>query len=171
MQGYKAQSEMVLESLDKLIGAYEGRKESLVVEGVHLSLNSVVRLMQRHPSILPFLIHISNEAKHRERFAVTLSIHPGTFHLACMQSEQHSTACGVLRSWYATVRHAGKGFERPLIQVMPVCSNLCCWYGGTASGIMLYSNMLSHADNFVINCTSGLCPCCVSGKSFDPLCC
>ncbi|CAL8470947.1 g10489 [Coccomyxa elongata] len=70
IQGYKAQSEMVLENLDKLIGAYEGRKESLVVEGVHLSLNSVVRLMQRHPSILPFLIHISNEAKHRERFAV-----------------------------------------------------------------------------------------------------
>lgn len=61
---------MVLESLDRLIGAYEARKESLVVEGVHLSLNSVVRLMQRHPSILPFLIHISNEAKHRERFAV-----------------------------------------------------------------------------------------------------
>ncbi|KAK9901222.1 hypothetical protein WJX75_000988 [Coccomyxa subellipsoidea] len=70
IQGYKAQSEMVLESLDRLIGAYEARKESLVVEGVHLSLNSVVRLMQRHPSILPFLIHISNEAKHRERFAV-----------------------------------------------------------------------------------------------------
>lgn len=69
-QGYKAQSEMVLESLDRLIGAYEARRESLVVEGVHLSLNSVVRLMQRHPSILPFLIHISNEAKHRERFAV-----------------------------------------------------------------------------------------------------
>ena len=70
-QGYKAQSEMVLESLDKLIGAYEARRESLVVEGVHLSLNSVVRLMQRHPSILPFLIQISNEAKHRERFAVS----------------------------------------------------------------------------------------------------
>ncbi len=73
---------MVLENLDKLIGAYEGRKESLVVEGVHLSLNSVVRLMQRHPSILPFLIHISNEAKHRERFAVRLLIHPDTFNLA-----------------------------------------------------------------------------------------
>jgi 2-phosphoglycerate kinase len=69
-QGYKAQSEMVLDSLDRLIGACEARRESLVVEGVHLSLNSVVRLMQRHPSIVPFLIHISNEDKHRERFAV-----------------------------------------------------------------------------------------------------
>jgi hypothetical protein len=61
---------MVLESLDSLIRACEERKESLVVEGVHLSLNAVVRLMRRHPSIVPFLIHISNEAKHRERFAV-----------------------------------------------------------------------------------------------------
>lgn len=30
----------------------------------------VVRLMQRHPSVVPFLVHISNEAKHMERFAV-----------------------------------------------------------------------------------------------------
>ena len=40
------------------------------MEGVHLSLNFVVRLMQRHPTIVPFLVHISNEAKHMERFAV-----------------------------------------------------------------------------------------------------
>ena len=61
---------MVLESLDKLIGTCEARSESMVVEGVHLSLNAVMRLMQKHPSIVPFLVHISNEAKHRERFAV-----------------------------------------------------------------------------------------------------
>jgi hypothetical protein len=30
----------------------------------------VVRMMQRHPSVVPFLVHISNEAKHVERFAV-----------------------------------------------------------------------------------------------------
>lgn len=27
-------------------------------------------MMQRHPSVVPFLVHISNEAKHMERFAV-----------------------------------------------------------------------------------------------------
>ena len=74
MQGYKAQSEMVLESLDKLIGTCEARRESMVVEGVHLSLNAVIRLMQKHPSIVPFLVHISNEAKHRERFAVGICL-------------------------------------------------------------------------------------------------
>ena len=42
IEGYKAQSEMVIDSLDRLITAWEVRKESEVVEGVHLSLNFVV---------------------------------------------------------------------------------------------------------------------------------
>ena len=70
LQGYKAQSEMVMESLDRLISSCAARHESLVCEGVHLSLNFVVQLMQRHPTIVPFLIYISNEDKHKERFAV-----------------------------------------------------------------------------------------------------
>ena len=42
VEGFKAQSEMVIDSLDQLITAWEDRKESVVVEGVHLSLNFVV---------------------------------------------------------------------------------------------------------------------------------
>ncbi|KAK1267019.1 hypothetical protein QJS04_geneDACA000303 [Acorus gramineus] len=41
IEGFKAQSEMVIDSLDRLITAWEERKESVVVEGVHLSLNFV----------------------------------------------------------------------------------------------------------------------------------
>lgn len=70
VEGYKAQSEMVIESLDRLISAWEERKESVVVEGVHLSLNFVMGLMKRHPSIIPFMIYIANEEKHLERFAI-----------------------------------------------------------------------------------------------------
>ena len=81
VQGYKAQSEMVMESLDRLISSCAARHESLVCEGVHLSLNFVVQLMQRHPSIVPFLIYISNEDKHKERFAVRLL--PACLH-ACL---------------------------------------------------------------------------------------
>jgi hypothetical protein len=33
---------MVMDSLDRLITAWEAKKESVVVEGVHLSLNFVV---------------------------------------------------------------------------------------------------------------------------------
>lgn len=42
VQGFKAQSEMVMDSLDRLVTAWEAKKESVVVEGVHLSLNFVV---------------------------------------------------------------------------------------------------------------------------------
>lgn len=70
IEGFKAQSEMVIDSLDRLITAWEDRKESVIVEGVHLSLNFVVGLMKKHPSIIPFMIYIVNEEKHMERFAV-----------------------------------------------------------------------------------------------------
>ncbi|CAM0954526.1 unnamed protein product [Alopecurus aequalis] len=70
IEGYKAQCEMVIDSLDRLITAWEDRKESVVVEGVHLSLNFVMGLMRKHPSIIPFMVYISNEDKHMERFAV-----------------------------------------------------------------------------------------------------
>ncbi|KAK9279242.1 hypothetical protein L1049_012920 [Liquidambar formosana] len=53
IEGFKAQSEMVIDSLDRLITAWEERKESVVVEGVHLSLNFVMGLMKKHPSIIP----------------------------------------------------------------------------------------------------------------------
>ncbi|KAH0906895.1 hypothetical protein HID58_038722 [Brassica napus] len=42
VEGFKAQSEMVIDNLDRLITSWEERKESVVVEGVHLSLNFVV---------------------------------------------------------------------------------------------------------------------------------
>lgn len=45
VEGFKAQSEMVIDSLDRLITAWEERKESVVVEGVHLSLNFVVNIL------------------------------------------------------------------------------------------------------------------------------
>ncbi|KAJ0966603.1 hypothetical protein J5N97_023520 [Dioscorea zingiberensis] len=70
VEGFKAQSEMVIDSLDRLITSWEERKESVVVEGVHLSLNFVMGLMKKHPSIIPFMVYISNEEKHMERFAV-----------------------------------------------------------------------------------------------------
>jgi len=52
VEGFKAQSEMVIDSLDRLITSWEERKESVVVEGVHLSLNFVVCLILLGHSIL-----------------------------------------------------------------------------------------------------------------------
>ncbi|EHA8588234.1 hypothetical protein COCNU_scaffold004486G000020 [Cocos nucifera] len=48
VEGFKAQSEMVIESLDRLITTWEDRKESVIIEGVHLSLNFVRKGSSRH---------------------------------------------------------------------------------------------------------------------------
>ncbi|EFA85558.1 hypothetical protein PPL_01517 [Heterostelium album PN500] len=70
LQGYEAQNEMIFNKLDVLIDHYEKRNESLIVEGVHLDTRLIVRLVKKHPSCIPFLMYISNEAKHKERFAI-----------------------------------------------------------------------------------------------------
>lgn len=61
-----------MERVEKLVSVCEARNESMVMEGVHLSMNAIVKIMAKHPSVLPFLVYISNEAKHRERFAVSI---------------------------------------------------------------------------------------------------
>ena len=42
VEGYKAQSEMVIDSLDRLITLWEQKCESVIIEGVHLNLDFVV---------------------------------------------------------------------------------------------------------------------------------
>jgi 2-phosphoglycerate kinase len=54
----------------RLIASHEARSESLILEGVHLSPSLLVKIMSQHGSVVPFLVHISNETKHMERFAV-----------------------------------------------------------------------------------------------------
>jgi hypothetical protein len=43
---------------------------SPVGPGVHLNISTVVKLMARHPSVLPFLVYIPSESRHVERMAV-----------------------------------------------------------------------------------------------------
>eukprot|EP00798_Chlamydomonas_sp_ICE-L_P001904 gene1904-33318_t len=45
LAGFKAQCAPVVEQLDRLITGFEERRQSVVCEGVHLSINSVVKLM------------------------------------------------------------------------------------------------------------------------------
>ncbi|KAG2826513.1 hypothetical protein PC129_g15182 [Phytophthora cactorum] len=70
LKGYKMQSDLVLEKLDRVLTMFEKRKQSLVVEGVHLNTDDLLTLVKKHPTCVPFMIYISNENKHRERFAV-----------------------------------------------------------------------------------------------------
>ena len=70
LKGYVAQSEMIFERLQRVIASYEARREPLIVEGVHLNMDAMARLMENHPSCIAFMVYISNAHKHRERFAV-----------------------------------------------------------------------------------------------------
>nr|CCA28030.1 conserved hypothetical protein [Albugo laibachii Nc14] len=70
LRGYKLQSQLVLEKLDQILTNFEKRNQSLVVEGVHLNTDQLIELVQKHPTCIPFVVYISNELKHRERFAV-----------------------------------------------------------------------------------------------------
>eukprot|EP00736_Rhodelphis_marinus_P011402 Rmarinus@m.9886 len=70
IRGYKTQSEVVMKNVIELIERFYSRGESLIVEGVHLSPKYMVEVMRLHTGCIPFLVFISNVAKHRERFAV-----------------------------------------------------------------------------------------------------
>jgi 2-phosphoglycerate kinase len=41
-----------------------------VVEGVHLNMKNIQKLAKRFPQVIPFMICIKSESKHKERFAV-----------------------------------------------------------------------------------------------------
>jgi 2-phosphoglycerate kinase len=68
--GYKQQCCKVQAELEKIIEDYQFRNESLVVEGVHLTVRFMLNMMKKYPSCIPFVICIKNEEKHKERFAV-----------------------------------------------------------------------------------------------------
>lgn len=59
--GYKAQCALLAPHLDALVGRCCAASESLVCEGVHLSIGLVTKLMCKYPNIVPFLAYIKNE--------------------------------------------------------------------------------------------------------------
>lgn len=58
--GYKAQSSVVLARLEGLVAMWHAAGRSAIVEGVHLHLKAVMRLMQQYPSIMPFLVRLAS---------------------------------------------------------------------------------------------------------------
>jgi 2-phosphoglycerate kinase len=43
LKGYHEQSAMILDRLERVIASYEARREALIVEGVHLTLDAMAR--------------------------------------------------------------------------------------------------------------------------------
>lgn len=70
IKGYLEQCNKVYEYLDNLIESYHRCGISIVIEGVHLHVGIMKRLMMKYNSCIPFTIMIKNKQKHMERFAV-----------------------------------------------------------------------------------------------------
>jgi 2-phosphoglycerate kinase len=71
LENYEIQCEYILNSLITIIQKkFQLKKESIIIEGVHLSCKNIKRLMERFDNCIPFLLYISNETKHMERFAI-----------------------------------------------------------------------------------------------------
>jgi hypothetical protein len=56
--------------LTKVIERANSRNESIVVEGVHLTVGYLKQMMMKYPTCIPFVLHIKKKQKHGERFAV-----------------------------------------------------------------------------------------------------
>lgn len=70
IEGYRQQCRIVIDQLEKIIDNCQKHNEPLVVEGVHLLTDFMVELMKKYPDcIVPYVIYISNDQKHKERFA------------------------------------------------------------------------------------------------------
>lgn len=70
LKGYQLQSALIQEKIEGLIEQFNEKKESIVIEGVHLTPDFLKKIAKKYDNCVPFLIYISNESKHRERFAV-----------------------------------------------------------------------------------------------------
>lgn len=68
--GYNEQAKMVGDHLKKVIQNFVQTRTSLIVEGVHLSAQVLMDIVQSFPNIAPFLIYIKKEDFHQQRFAV-----------------------------------------------------------------------------------------------------
>lgn len=68
--GYKDQCRLVQNELEKVIEKFQERNQSLVVEGVHLTVTFLKQMMAKFPTCIPFVLYIKSKKKHGERFAV-----------------------------------------------------------------------------------------------------
>lgn len=70
LKGYLAQSDLVGTQLISVISSFVKSHVSLIVEGVHLSIDLMMKIVREFPNIIPFLIYIKKEDFHKQRFAV-----------------------------------------------------------------------------------------------------
>lgn len=69
VSGYLAQSDLVTDYLENVIDDLMKNGESAIIEGVHLSPHFILKMQNKYPSCIPFLLYIKRKATHKKRFA------------------------------------------------------------------------------------------------------
>ena len=69
LKAYEMQAIFMQEKIDCLIQEFIERKKSIIIEGVHLTPDFMMKMTQKYENCFSFLIFISNESKHKEGFA------------------------------------------------------------------------------------------------------
>jgi len=54
----------------KVIDDLIAQNDNVVIEGVHLTVDFLISVMKKYQFCIPFVVHIKNKEKHKERFAV-----------------------------------------------------------------------------------------------------
>ncbi|CEM35656.1 unnamed protein product [Vitrella brassicaformis CCMP3155] len=70
LKGYLLQSAMVSEFVETFVAGFVRERESVIVEGVHLTVDFMVELCRKHAACVPFLVFIEDEERHMGRFQV-----------------------------------------------------------------------------------------------------
>jgi 2-phosphoglycerate kinase len=70
LAGFQQQCQYVHPHLMNVIDKLVGQNDNVVIEGVHLTVDFLTSVMKKYPFCIPFVVHIKNKEKHKERFAV-----------------------------------------------------------------------------------------------------
>lgn len=70
LAGFHQQCQYVHPHLMNVIDKLVGQNDNVVIEGVHLTVDFLMSVMKKYPFCIPFVVHIKNKEKHKERFAV-----------------------------------------------------------------------------------------------------
>jgi len=70
LAGFQQQCQYVHPHLMDVIDKLVGQNDNVVIEGTHLTIDFLMNVMKKYPFCIPFVVHIKNKEKHKERFAV-----------------------------------------------------------------------------------------------------
>ena len=70
IHGFEKQAELLFPCVQDLITSHLHKNESLIIEGVHLTVDFCQSALSNNPNCIPLIIYVGKSEKHAERFAI-----------------------------------------------------------------------------------------------------